>query len=61
MILSPDAPLHRDPEHLIREEDEIREPGPYFGTLEAIADSYTTPTAIGSRLEVGTQWVNKYL
>ncbi len=61
VILSPDAPLHRDPEHLIREEDEIREPGPYFGTLEAIAEGYTTPTEIGGRLEAGTQWVNKYL
>lgn len=61
VILSPDAPLHRDPEHLIREEDEIREPGPYFGTLEAIADGYTTPTEMGGRLEVGTQLMNKYL
>lgn len=50
VILSPDAPLHRDPEHLIREEDEIREPGPYFGTLEAIADGYTTPTEIAARI-----------
>ena len=61
VILSPDAPLHRDPEHLVREEDEIRDPGPYFGTLEAIAAGYTTPTEIGSRLEAGTQLVNKYL
>lgn len=61
VILSPDAPLHRDPEHLIREEGEIREPGPYFGTLEAIADGYITPTEMGGRLEAGTQLVNKYL
>ena len=50
VILSPDAPLHRDPEHLIREEDGIREPGPYFGTLQAIADGYTTPTEIARRI-----------
>src|SRR3972149_8129257 len=43
VILSPDAPLHRDPEHLVREEDEIRDPGPYFGTLEAIAAGNTPP------------------
>ncbi len=61
VILSPDAPLHRDPEHLIREEDEIREPGPYFGTLEAIADGYTTPTKMAGRLEVGTPLLNAYL
>lgn len=61
VILPPDAPLHRDPEHLIREEDEIREPGPYFGTLEAIAEGYTTPTKMAGRLQVGTPLMNAYL
>jgi AAA+ ATPase superfamily predicted ATPase len=61
VILSPDAPLHRDPEHLIREEDEIREPGPYFGTLEAIADGYTKPGEIAGRLDVGTPLMSAYL
>jgi uncharacterized protein len=61
VILSPDAPLHRDPEHLIREEDDIREPGPYFGTLEAIADGYTTPTEIGGRIGASAQLATKYL
>ena len=61
VILSPDAPLHRDPEHLIREEDEIREPGPYFGTLDAIADGYTKPGEMANRLEVSTPLINSYL
>ena len=61
VILSPDAPLHRDPEHLIREEDQIREPGPYFGTMEAIADGYTQPREIAPRLGVDTALLTSYL
>lgn len=61
VILSPDSPLARDPNHLIREEDAIREPGPYFGTLEAIAEGHTTPTAIGGRLQMSSQLITTYL
>lgn len=60
-ILPTDAPLYSDPEHLIREEEGIREPGPYFGILEAIADGYTTPNAIAGRLEVSQQLAIHYL
>lgn len=60
-ILLTDAPLYSDPEHLIREEEGIREPGPYFGILEAIADGYTTPNAIAGRLEVSQQLTIHYL
>lgn len=60
-ILPPDSPLHGEPEHLIREEEGIRGPGPYFGALEAIAHGYTTTTAIGGRLEMSAQLVNKFL
>ena len=60
-ILPPDAPLHSDPEHLIREEEEIREPGPYFGALEAIADGYTGTSAIAGRLQISQQLANKFL
>ncbi len=50
VVLPTDAPLHRDPEHLIREEDEIRARGPYFGVMEAIAGGYGSVTGIGGRL-----------
>lgn len=61
VILSPDAPLNRDPEHLIREEDEIREPGPYFGALEAIAGGDTTPGEIANRIGATPPLVDAYL
>jgi len=61
VVLPTDAPLHSDPEHLIREEDEIRTAGPYFGTLEAIAGGATTPTEIGGRLALDTQLVTAHL
>lgn len=61
VVLPTDAPLHRDPEHLIREEDDIRTAGPYFGVLEAIAGGLTTPTEVGGRLEIDSQLVNSYL
>lgn len=60
-ILPTDAPLHSDPEHLIREEENIREPGPYFGALEAIAGGYTTTSAIAGRLEIKQQLADKFL
>jgi uncharacterized protein len=61
LILSPDAPLYDDPEHLIREEENIRDPGPYFGIMEAIARGYTDPTAIGGKLQIGSQLTTKFL
>jgi AAA+ ATPase superfamily predicted ATPase len=61
VILSPDAPLHRDPEHLIREEDQIREPGPYFGTMEAIADGLRQSGEIATRLGIETPLLTSYL
>ncbi len=61
VILAPDAPLYNDPEHLIREEADIREPGPYFGVMEAIARGYTSPTAIGGRLQISSQLVTRFL
>lgn len=60
-ILSPDAPLYDDPEHLIREEENIRDPGPYFGIMEAIARGYTDPTAIGGKLQISSQLATKFL
>jgi hypothetical protein len=60
-ILPTDSPLHSDPEHLIREEEGIRGPGPYFGVLDAIAHGYATTTAIASRLELSSQLANKFL
>lgn len=60
-VLPPDASLHSDPEHLIREEGDIREPGPYFGALEAIANGQTTPTAIGGRIQMKSQAVDRIL
>lgn len=60
-ILPIDAPLHSDPEHLIRAEAEIREPGPYFGALVAIADGYTTTSEIAGRLEIKQQLADKFL
>lgn len=59
--LLPDAPLHSDPEHLIREEAGIREPGPYFGTLEAIAGGHTGTSAIAARLQIKQQLATKFL
>jgi uncharacterized protein len=60
-ILPPDAPLHADPEHLVRAEGGIREPGPYFGALEAISEGYTTTTAIADRLEMKQQLAGEFL
>lgn len=60
-ILPTDAPLHSDPEHLIRGEEGIREPGPYFGALEAIADGYTRTSEIAGRLEIKQQLADKFL
>lgn len=59
--LLPDAPLHSDPEHLIREEGGIREHGPYFGALEAIAEGHTRTTAIAGRLEISQQLASRFL
>ncbi len=60
-ILPPDAPLHSDPEHLVRQEEGIREPGPYFGALQAIAQGYTATSAIAGRLEVKQQLASQFL
>ncbi len=60
-ILPPDAPLYSDPEHLIREEGDIREPGPYFGALEAIAGGYTGTSAIAARLAISQQLASNFL
>lgn len=60
-ILAPDAPLHSEPEHLIRAEEEIREPGPYFGILDAIAGGSTTTVAIAGRLQIKQQLATKFL
>lgn len=59
--LYPDAPLHSEPENLIREEPGIREPGPYFGALESIAGGYAQTGAIAARLEISQQLTTRYL
>jgi AAA+ ATPase superfamily predicted ATPase len=59
--LHPDAPLHSDPEHLIREEVGIREPGPYFGALQAIAEGYSGTSAIAGRLQIKQQLATTFL
>lgn len=61
VILPPDAPLHSEPEHLIREEEEIREPGPYFGILQAIAEGYTNTTTIAGRLKIKQPLASQFL
>jgi AAA+ ATPase superfamily predicted ATPase len=61
VLLSPDAPLYDDPEHLIREEENIRNPGPYFGIMEAIARGYTDPTSIGGKLQISSQLATNFL
>ncbi|MEI6452917.1 MAG: DUF234 domain-containing protein [Actinomycetes bacterium] len=60
-ILPPDAALHSEPENLIRLEDGIREPGPYFGVLQAIAEGYTSTSTIAGRLGVKQQLATQYL
>ena len=61
VILPTGAPLHREPEHLIREEDDIRAPGPYFGVMRGIAEGRTTATELGGRLALERQLVDVYL
>ena len=61
VILTPDAPLYDDPEHLIREEEAIRERASYFGVLEAIARGASDPTAIGGRIGQTSQAVTQLL
>ena len=61
VILPPDAALHSEPEHLIRLEEGIREPGPYFGVLQAIAEGYSSTSTIAGRLEVKQQLATQYL
>jgi hypothetical protein len=60
-ILPPDAALHSEPENLIRQEEGIREHGPYFGVLQAIAEGYTSTSAIAGRLGVKQQLATQYL
>lgn len=59
--LHPDAPLYSEPEHLIREEEGIREPGPYFGALQSIAEGYSRTTAIAGRLQIKQQLATAFL
>ncbi|MGI8426455.1 MAG: ATP-binding protein [Actinomycetota bacterium] len=61
VILPPDAPLHNEPQHLIRQESGIREPGPYFGALEAVASGYSKTTAVAARLGIGQQLASGFL
>ncbi|HXF71988.1 MAG TPA: ATP-binding protein [Actinomycetota bacterium] len=60
-ILPPGAPLHNEPEHLVRQEEKIREPGPYLGTLRAIAEGYGSTSAIAARLEMKQQLASQFL
>jgi len=60
-ILPPDAPLHSDPEHLIRQEEGVKEPGPYFGALQAIAEGDSSTSAIAARLQMKQQLASQYL
>jgi len=60
-ILPPDAALHSEPENLIRLEEGIRGPGPYFGVLQAIAEGYSATSTIAGRLEVKQQLATQYL
>ncbi|MBM3147276.1 MAG: hypothetical protein FJ000_05200 [Actinobacteria bacterium] len=60
-VLPPDAPLHSEPENLIRLEEGIRGPGPYFGVLQAIAEGYTSTSTIAGRLEVKQQLATQHL
>ena len=60
-VLPPDAPLHSEPENLIRLEEGVRGPGPYFGVLQAIAEGSTSTSTIAGRLEVKQQLATQYL
>lgn len=60
-ILPPHAPLHSDPEHLVRQEQGVKEPGPYFGALQAIAEGYASTSAIAARLEMKQQLASHFL
>jgi len=61
IILPPDAALHSEPENLVRLEAGIREPGPYFGVLQAIAEGYSSTSTIAGRLEIKQQLATQYL
>jgi AAA+ ATPase superfamily predicted ATPase len=51
-ILSKGAPLYEEPLALIREEQGIRDPKRYFGTIAAIAAGHTRNAQIGNMLEL---------
>ena len=58
-ILDPHAPLHREPDFLVREE--LREVERYYGILLAVATGDCTPTAIASRTGVDVRQLAYYL
>jgi AAA+ ATPase superfamily predicted ATPase len=60
-ILETDASLYEEPLHLLRGEETIRTPGPYFATLAAIAAGRTRPVDIAGRLQVSQPGALKFL
>jgi uncharacterized protein len=58
-ILDPQAPLHREPDFLVREE--LREVERYYGILLAVATGDCTPAAIASRTGVDVRQLGYYL
>jgi len=60
-ILEPDASLYEEPLHLLRGEESIRTPGPYFASLAAIAAGLTRPVDLAGRLGVAQPTALEYL
>lgn len=58
-ILDPYAPLHREPDFLLREE--LREVERYYGILLAVATGDVVPSAIASRTGVDVRQLGYYL
>ncbi|HLH66013.1 MAG TPA: ATP-binding protein [Solirubrobacteraceae bacterium] len=60
-ILTKGAPLYSDPLHLLREEEEIRDPGTYFDVLRAVAEGNTHTARIASRAKLAVANTSKKL
>lgn len=60
-ILTKGAPLYSDPLHLLREEEEIRDPGTYFDVLRAVAQGETQTARIASRAKLSVANTSKKL
>lgn len=60
-ILSKGESLYEEPLHLLREEQEIRDPGTYFAVVKAIAAGCTRVAEISNAVELSTPNLTKML